>query len=56
MATINSASKLVADIAERTALTYVEAFLGLLRASGTTNLIALSALGQLLGTALVHLL
>ncbi|GAA2656677.1 hypothetical protein [Streptomyces vastus] len=44
MATINSASKLVADIAERTVLTYVEAFLGLLLASGTTNLITLSAL------------
>lgn len=44
MATLNIAPKLVSDIAERTVLTYVEAFLGLLLASGTTNLIALSAL------------
>jgi hypothetical protein len=44
MATINSTPKLLADIAERAFLTYVEAFLGLLLASGTTNVIALSAL------------
>lgn len=44
MATTNSAPKLAADITERTVLTYVEVFLGLLLASGTTNVITLSAL------------
>ncbi|MFI1563845.1 hypothetical protein ACH4ZX_12430 [Streptomyces sp. NPDC020490] len=39
-----TAPKLFADIAERAVLTYVEALLGLLLASGTTNLIHLSAL------------
>ncbi|MFI5688617.1 hypothetical protein [Streptomyces sp. NPDC051636] len=40
----NTAPRLFADIAERAVLTYVEAFLGLLLASGTINLITLSAL------------
>ena len=44
MATPSSARKLLADIAERTVLTYVEAFLGLLLASGTTDVVTLSAL------------
>ncbi|MFJ2342360.1 hypothetical protein [Streptomyces antimycoticus] len=44
MATTSSAPKLFADIAERAVLTYVEAFLGLLLASGATNVIALSTL------------
>lgn len=44
MATINSTPKLLADIVERAALTYIEAFLGLLLAAGTTNLITLSVL------------
>ncbi|MFE0477024.1 hypothetical protein ACFW2V_36065 [Streptomyces sp. NPDC058947] len=44
MATINSTPKLLADITERAVLTYVEAFLGLLLASGTTNVVTLSAL------------
>ncbi|MEU8619772.1 hypothetical protein [Streptomyces sp. NPDC048623] len=39
-----STPKLLADIAERAVLTYIEAFLGLLLASGTTNLVTLSAL------------
>ncbi|WP_236244212.1 hypothetical protein [Streptomyces sp. CC210A] len=41
--TANSTPKLLADIAERAVLTYIEAFLGLLLASGTTNVITLSA-------------
>lgn len=40
----NSTSKLLADVTERAVLTYVEAFLGLLLASSTTDVIALSAL------------
>jgi hypothetical protein len=44
MATSARTPKLFADIAERAVLTYVEAFLGLLLASGTTNVITLSAL------------
>lgn len=44
MAAPTATTKLLADIAERTVLTYVEAFLGLLLASGTTNLVTLSAL------------
>jgi hypothetical protein len=44
MATTNITPRLLADIAERTLLTYIEAFLGLLLASGTTNVITLSAL------------
>lgn len=37
-------SKFLADIAERSVLTYAESFLGLLLASGATNLIDLSVL------------
>ena len=44
MTTPNRTPKLLADIAERAVLTYVEAFLGLLLASGTTNVVNLSAL------------
>ncbi|WP_425245375.1 hypothetical protein [Streptomyces sp. NEAU-NA10] len=44
MASITSTPKLLADIAERAVLTYVEAFLALLLASGTTNVVSLSAL------------
>ncbi|MFG2956354.1 hypothetical protein ACGF5O_21855 [Streptomyces sp. NPDC048291] len=44
MATSTRTPKLLADIAERSVLTYVEAFLGLLLASETTNLVALSTL------------
>ncbi|MGW2886395.1 hypothetical protein ACWDDN_13760 [Streptomyces griseoruber] len=44
MATPTRTPKLIADIAERAVLTYVEAFLGLLLASGATNVVALSAL------------
>ncbi|WNM34965.1 hypothetical protein RKE30_33630 [Streptomyces sp. Li-HN-5-11] len=44
MATANRARKLLADIAERAVLTYVEAFLGLLLAAGTTSVVSLSAL------------
>ncbi|WP_435058531.1 hypothetical protein [Streptomyces sp. bgisy060] len=36
--------KTLADIAERSVLTYAEAFLGLLLASGTTDIVDLSAL------------
>lgn len=36
--------KALADIAERAGLTYVEAFLGLLLASGTTDIVDLSTL------------
>ncbi|TQE33076.1 hypothetical protein [Streptomyces ipomoeae] len=36
--------KALADIAERAVLTYVEAFLGLLLASGTTDIVDLSTL------------
>ncbi|MDO0927246.1 hypothetical protein QQY24_18165 [Streptomyces sp. TG1A-8] len=42
MAPNNSARKLFADVTERTVPAYVEAFLGLLLASGTTALIHLS--------------
>ncbi|MER6077015.1 hypothetical protein [Streptomyces sp. NPDC001833] len=44
MATSTRTPKLLADIAERAVLTYVEAFLGLLLASGTSNAINLSTL------------
>ncbi|WP_149183328.1 hypothetical protein [Streptomyces sp. TRM49041] len=44
MATSSRTPKLLADIGERAVLTYVEAFLGLLLASGTTNVVTLSAL------------
>lgn len=44
MVTTNRTPKLLVDIAERAVLTYVEAFLGLLLASGTTDVVALSAL------------
>ncbi|WP_435059366.1 hypothetical protein [Streptomyces sp. bgisy060] len=44
MATSSRTPKLLADIGERTVLTYIEAFLGLLLASGTTNVVTLSAL------------
>ncbi|CAM5469030.1 hypothetical protein [Streptomyces aurantiogriseus] len=44
MATPTRTPKLLADIAERAVLTYVEAFLGLLLASGTTNVVTLSTL------------
>ncbi|GAA1111250.1 hypothetical protein [Streptomyces javensis] len=37
-------TKALADIAERAVLTYVEAFLGLLLAAGTTDLVNLSTL------------
>ncbi|MGC9539968.1 hypothetical protein [Streptomyces sp. UG1] len=40
----NHTPKLLADIAERAVLTYVEAFLGLLLASETTDVLTLSAL------------
>ncbi|MEV0735423.1 hypothetical protein AB0I51_05535 [Streptomyces sp. NPDC050549] len=44
MATAKSTRKLLADIAERSVLTYVEAFLALLLASGTTDIVNLSTL------------
>ncbi|MGW1878445.1 holin [Streptomyces sp. NPDC001975] len=44
MVTSTRTPKLLADIAERAVLTYVEAFLGLLFASGTTNVVTLSTL------------
>jgi len=44
MATTIGTPKLLADIAERTVLTYIEAFLGLLLAVGTTNIVNLSTL------------
>ncbi|MGW7237058.1 holin [Streptomyces sp. NPDC054804] len=44
MVTSTRTPKLLADIAERAVLTYVEAFLGLLLASGTTNVVNLSTL------------
>ncbi|MEW2300066.1 hypothetical protein AB0958_08795 [Streptomyces sp. NPDC006655] len=44
MVTSTRTPKLLADITERAALTYVEAFLGLLLASGTTNVVNLSTL------------
>ncbi|MDX3749630.1 hypothetical protein [Streptomyces sp. AK08-02] len=44
MATTTGTPKLLADIAERTVLTYVEAFLGLLLATGTTDIVNLSTL------------
>jgi hypothetical protein len=44
MSTHSSTPKLLADIAERSVLTYIEAFLGLLLASGTTDLVDLSTL------------
>ncbi|WP_431993311.1 holin [Streptomyces albogriseolus] len=44
MATSTSTPKLLVDIAERAVLTYVEAFLGLLLAAGTTDVVTLSAL------------
>ncbi|MGI5401952.1 holin [Streptomyces sp. CA-135486] len=43
MVAINNTPKLLADITERAVLTYVEAFLGILLAAGTTNVITLSA-------------
>ncbi|KPI15649.1 hypothetical protein OK074_2094 [Actinobacteria bacterium OK074] len=42
--TSTSAPKLLADIAERVVLTYAEAFLGLLLASATTDIVTLSTL------------
>lgn len=39
-----SGPSLLADVAERTALTYVEAFLGLLLAAATTDVVDLSFL------------
>ncbi|MFG2940104.1 hypothetical protein [Streptomyces sp. NPDC048282] len=44
MVTSTTTPKLLADIAERAVLTYVEGFLGLLLASGTTNVVNLSTL------------
>jgi hypothetical protein len=44
MASSTRSPKLLTDIAERTVLTYVEAFLGLLLAGATTNLVTLTAL------------
>ena len=44
MSTTSKAPRLLADIAERAVLTYIEAFLGLLLASGTTDLVDLSTL------------
>jgi hypothetical protein len=44
MSTTTRTRKFAADIAERTVLTYLEAFLGLLLAAGTTNLVDLSVL------------
>ncbi|MFF3056368.1 holin [Streptomyces sp. NPDC057909] len=44
MTTTIGTPKLLADIAERAVLTYAEALLGLLLATGTTNLISLSVL------------
>ncbi|MGW7542134.1 holin [Streptomyces sp. NPDC054770] len=44
MVTSTRTPKLLADIAERAVLTYVESFLGLLLASGATNVVTLSAL------------
>lgn len=44
MATPDRASKLFADITERSVLTYAEAFLGLFLASDMTSVISLSAL------------
>ncbi|MFD5878492.1 hypothetical protein [Streptomyces yangpuensis] len=39
-----STPSVIADVAERTALTYVEAFLGLLLAGATTDIVDLSVL------------
>ncbi|WP_405999395.1 hypothetical protein [Streptomyces sp. NBC_00829] len=44
MVAINNTPKLLADITERAVLTYLESFLGLLLAAGTTNVITVSAL------------
>lgn len=44
MATATGTPKLLADIAERTVLTYAEAFLGLLLATATTDIVDLSTL------------
>lgn len=44
MATPSGTPKLLVDIVERAALTYVEAFLGLLLAAGTINIVDLSTL------------
>uniref|UniRef100_A0AAU2V931 Holin n=1 Tax=Streptomyces sp. NBC_00003 TaxID=2903608 RepID=A0AAU2V931_9ACTN len=44
MATPSGTPKLLVDIVERAALTYVEAFLGLLLAAGTTDIVDLSTL------------
>jgi hypothetical protein len=44
MTTPSSTRKLLADIAERALLTYIEAFLGVLLASGTTDIVNLSTL------------
>ncbi|WP_406354288.1 hypothetical protein [Streptomyces sp. NBC_00658] len=44
MARTTGTLKLLADIAERTVLTYGEAFLGLLLATGTTDIVNLSTL------------